>query len=168
VDRAGGTGRLGGGAVLTCLAGARTDSAYPRFARGHLAADVIVYPPFLAGEAGVDFSQLARLPEVVAAAALKGFNTGGPIAVVPVGGYGSGPPVRPRPYRGSRPQLVNWRDVNGRRPHRGDHLCNQFDSPAWDPPAVRLELGRPRFQSRQQQRRWWQRSVHSDHLGPQH
>ena len=58
---------LGAGAVLTLTAGARrTDSAYRRFERAYLAADMLVYPAFDSTFASLDFDEVAALPEVVA------------------------------------------------------------------------------------------------------
>jgi hypothetical protein len=74
--------------VLCAFAGGRrTDTAYRRFARRHLAADVVVYPPFGAGLVKVNFDEIGRLPQVLVATTLNGFNTDGPIAAVPAGGY---------------------------------------------------------------------------------
>jgi hypothetical protein len=52
-----------------------------------LAADVVVYPPFGAGLVKVNFDEIGRLPQVLVATTLNGFNTDGPIAAVPTGGY---------------------------------------------------------------------------------
>jgi ABC-type antimicrobial peptide transport system permease subunit len=60
---------LGAGAVMTLTAGARrTDSAYGRFAREYLAADILIYPSFDPSFASFDFDQLAALPQVTASA----------------------------------------------------------------------------------------------------
>ena len=80
---------LAGGAVLACTAGGRrTDSAYGRFARSHLAADVTVFPQFGGGLLKTNFDRLAQLPEVAVATTLEGYNTDGPITVAPTGAYG--------------------------------------------------------------------------------
>lgn len=80
---------LAGGAVLACVAGSRrTDSAYARFARSHLAADMIVYPSFASAPGTSNFDRVARLPQVKVAAMLEGYNTDGPIAASPGAAYG--------------------------------------------------------------------------------
>jgi hypothetical protein len=79
---------LTGGAVLCAFAGGRrTDTAYTRFAHRHLAADVVIYPPFGAGLVNMNFDEIGRLPQVLAATTLTGYNTDGPIAASPTGGY---------------------------------------------------------------------------------
>jgi hypothetical protein len=79
---------LAGGAVLACLAGGRrTDSAYARFARDHLAADFVVFPSFRPG-ARSNFDRIAQLPTVRVAETLQGYSTDGPIAAARTGSYG--------------------------------------------------------------------------------
>ena len=62
---------LGAATVMTFAAGARrTDSAYPRFTRAYRAADLIIpdFPQqFGSTFADLDFTQVARLPQVAAA-----------------------------------------------------------------------------------------------------
>jgi ABC-type antimicrobial peptide transport system permease subunit len=66
---------LASGAVLTSAAGARrTDSSYTRFAMEHKAADMEVYPAFGPTFAQLDFDELERLPQVVAAERLHSFG----------------------------------------------------------------------------------------------
>jgi hypothetical protein len=56
---------LGAGAVVAFVAaGRRTDTAYPRLAASHRAADVALYPSFGSVFASVDPSAAARLPQV--------------------------------------------------------------------------------------------------------
>jgi hypothetical protein len=75
--------------VLCAFAGGRrTNTAYGRFARSHLAADVVIYPPLGAGLVETNFDRIARLPQVQVATTLMGYNTEGPIAVVASGAYG--------------------------------------------------------------------------------
>ncbi|MFY9587048.1 MAG: ABC transporter permease, partial [Actinomycetota bacterium] len=59
---------LGSGTVLTLIAGARrTDSAYGRFARENLAADMLIYSSFDPEQfANLDFDTVAALPQVAA------------------------------------------------------------------------------------------------------
>lgn len=59
---------LGAGTVMTLVAGARrTDSAYPRFAREHLAADMLIYGSFdPINFAVLDFDDVSALPQVAA------------------------------------------------------------------------------------------------------
>jgi ABC-type antimicrobial peptide transport system permease subunit len=59
---------LGSGAVMTLVAGARrTDSAYDRFAREHLAADMLIFAAFdPVNFADLDFDTVAALPQVAA------------------------------------------------------------------------------------------------------
>ena len=60
---------IAGGAVLTTAAGARrTDTAYPRFLASSRAEDVVIGGAELSPEALVLFHQLARAPQVAAAA----------------------------------------------------------------------------------------------------
>lgn len=80
---------LAGGAVLAAFAGARrTDSAFRRFARRHLAADVVVFP-LGSTLTGPDFATLAREPEVVASADVTGFMTDGPGPLLLSGAFGT-------------------------------------------------------------------------------
>jgi hypothetical protein len=59
---------IGAGAVMTAAAGARrTDSAYRRFERAQLGADVVVYPSFGSDFAAPPFEQVARQPQVLVA-----------------------------------------------------------------------------------------------------
>jgi hypothetical protein len=128
---------LVGGAVLTCVAGGRrTDSAYARFARAHLAGDVIVFPPFGAGLEKTNFDQLSRLPEVSVATILAGYNSDGPITVAPTGAYGTTINVPkllsgrlPRP---DRPDEVALTSTFARTEHLsvGSHLAVRFFGPA--------------------------------------
>jgi hypothetical protein len=93
---------LAGGAVLACLAaGRRIDTGYSRFARSHLAADVIVYPSVGADLASSNFDQVATLPRVKVAATPLGCSTDG---------------HRGRPHRclwtgGQHPQAALWLDA---------------------------------------------------------
>jgi len=60
---------LSAGAVMTMAAGGRrTDSAYGRFSRAFKAADVQVAPSFGVQFASLDFSKVARLPQVFVSA----------------------------------------------------------------------------------------------------
>ena len=128
-------GGLAGGAVLACVAGARrTDSAYPRFARAHLAADVIVFPPTNVNR-DFDYRPLMRLPEVVAAATLNGFNADTGIAAILAGGYGTAVNV-PRLLSGRLPRpgetdtaAVAYTFSQSAHVHVGDRLRVNFLGP---------------------------------------
>jgi len=132
-------GGLAGGAVLACFAGARrTDSAYPRFARAHLAADVIVFPPTNVNR-DFDFRPLIRLPEVVASATLNGFNTDTGIVAVLAGGNGTAVNI-PRLLSGRLPRTgeadtaaVTYTFAQSAHVHVGDRLRVNFLGPR---PAV--------------------------------
>jgi FtsX-like permease family len=125
-------GGFAGGAVLVCFAGAqRTDSAYHRFARAHLAADVIVFPPSNV-DSGFDFGPLTRLPEVVASAPVSGFNTDTGIAVILADGYGQVVNV-PKLLSGRLPRpdepdaaAVTYTFARSTHVHVGEHLRVNF------------------------------------------
>ncbi len=54
---------LGSGAVMAAASGGRrTDSAYSRFTRARLGADLVVYPPFSPTDAKINFDDVERLP----------------------------------------------------------------------------------------------------------
>ncbi|GAC1604907.1 MAG: hypothetical protein NVS3B21_34320 [Acidimicrobiales bacterium] len=67
--------------------GRRTDTAYRRFARRRLAADVEVYPPLGAGLVKLNFDEIGRLPQVLVATTLNFVESDGPHSAVPTGAY---------------------------------------------------------------------------------
>ena len=83
---------LGSGTVMTLLAGARrTDSAYGRFAREHLAADMLIYAAFDPENfADLDFERVAALPQVAASGIQQFIGTMDPslAALAPDGNIG--------------------------------------------------------------------------------
>jgi hypothetical protein len=127
---------VAGGAVLACVAGARrTDSAYPQFARSHLAADMVVYQSFAPGAVRSTFGQIAHLPQVKVAALLKGYNTDGPIAVVPTYSYGTAENV-PKILSGQLPRsdrpgevALTYTFANARHLSVGSRLVVRFFGP---------------------------------------
>src|SRR4051794_22960859 len=74
---------LGAGAVMTAFAGARrTDSAYGRFERAELGADVAVYPAFSPAFGAPTFEQVTRLPQVAVAGRVFLYFTREPVSVI--------------------------------------------------------------------------------------
>ena len=128
---------LGAGAVMTTAAGARrTDSSYRRFSKAYLGGDMIVWPSFGPQFASLDFDQVAKLPQVVAAARLHFLGTVDDKLEV----FGDVPPFgvtidRPKVLAGRMPNAdapaeaaVAFDLAKTRHIHVGDPLTVYFDT----------------------------------------
>lgn len=145
---------LGAGAVMTAAIGARrTETAYTRFNRAHLGADVVIEPSFGAPFADITFDQVKALPVVAAAARDVGAESSNGLVIV-----ASEPPAgvtidRPKVLEGRMPQAVGEAalgfDMARRRHlHVGSRLDVSFpppmgsesDQPAGPPTQMTLRV----------------------------
>jgi hypothetical protein len=112
-----------GGTVLTLVAGGRrTDSAYRRFSRDHLAGDVFVFPPNGPRPADIDtaLARLAARPEVVGSMVFRALTSDGPTLAIPPANFGRSVNV-PRVLAGRLPEARRSDEVAVTQPFASSH-----------------------------------------------